>query len=166
MLKFLAKLPSFFASFFNAAKKAWYKLSPEIQKAMVHGSGVIAVINKYLTAAPEFVIDAIKQKFPDLHIEQLTTGLNKVAEALNIAESMNNAELAITVTNIQKYLATHKPDILVKSKTWALISHTAASAISIFLAPAETTVATITNLIEFGYQEFIKKDVEAMPLAA
>lgn len=153
---FLGKIGDFFSGLFSSAKKTWAKLSPEIQNALLHGSGIIATINKYVDAAPQFVIDAIVAKYPDLHIDQITQGLKKVAVALNIAIDTNDDDLTVVISKLQQYLASTKDD----GKVWATISHSLAALLAVVLSPAETKVASVTSLLEFVYQHFIKGDVQ------
>ncbi len=154
--KFLSKIGDVFSSLFNSAKKTWVKLSPEVQNAMLHGSAVFAAINKFRDAAPDFIIDFLTKKYPDLPVEKLFDGLTKVSLALNIAEGINSPDLETTIKNLQAYFASKKDD----GKIWATLSHAAASILAVILAPAGTKVAVVISLIEYVFQDKVKGDME------
>jgi hypothetical protein len=157
MLRFLTKVPALFVNLFNAAKRAWKKLAPVVQQAIIHGSAIISYINKYLLASPPGIVQALLARYPALTIDNIRTGLNKVAMALNIAKDINSDDLDTLILNIQGYLASHKSEDKTQNKFWALISHTAATVISVFLAPVETKVGSVVSLMEYGYHEFVKE---------
>ena len=148
---FLSKIGDFFSGLFNSAKKTWAKLSPEVQNAMLHGSGIIDIINNNVDKVPSFVIALIQSKYPDITTDKIHAGLKGIADALHIAEGVNDGDLEALISNIQKYLAS------LNGKIWANISGTLAKAIAAFLAPPETKFAAISSLMEFVYQTFIKK---------
>ncbi len=87
---------------FNAAQKAWNKIEPEVQQALIKGSGVIAIINENLDKTPEFVFELIQQKFPGLTKEALQDGLKQVKEAFKIADDVEQPDLLTTIKNIQE----------------------------------------------------------------
>jgi hypothetical protein len=140
---------SWIGDLFNAAEKAWHKLEPEVQAALLHGSGVINVINQNLQATPQAVFDLIDKKFPDLTKENLTAGLAKVAAAFGIAEQTANPDLLTTIEGIQKYLSTLKGNI------WQGISSAMAQILSIAIAPNETPFEKIVQLIEWVYKKIV-----------
>ena len=51
-----------FTDLFNSIEKAWNKLEPEVQSALIKGSGVISVINQNLQSTPQEVFDLIEKK--------------------------------------------------------------------------------------------------------
>ncbi len=148
---FFKAIGHFFEGLFNAAQKTWNKLSPEIQQAMLHGSGIIATINDNVDKAPQFVFDLIQTKFPDLTKEKIEEVLKKGAEGLAIAEGINDTDVLTVIQRLQTYLSG------LQGKTWARISQTLSLAIAAVLAPGATKFATFASLIEFVYQTFIKK---------
>lgn len=148
----LHKIGDFFGALFNGAKKAWKKLSPEIQSALLHGSAVVEAINSNIDKTPDFIIEFLLQKFPDLNIDRLKAGLAEVAKGLKIAEDTNSDDLATLIQNIQKYLSEQKGAL------WAAISHSIASIFAIAVAPGGTKFAAISSLIEWVYHTYIKKD--------
>lgn len=149
--KFFAKIGDFFEGLFNAAAKTWNNLEPDIQEAMTKGSEVLALINKHVNDSPDFVIDLIT-KATGLDRGQLLAGLNKVSEALNVADAIEAETLEDTVKNLQKYLES------VKGGTWAGITSLAAKVLAFFLAPAGTKWDTLETLMTYVYQTFIKKE--------
>lgn len=149
--KLFHAIGSIFTGLFNSAKKTWKKLSPEVQNALLHGSAVVATINDNIDASPDFIIEILQKKFPDLTKEKLHEGLGKVAEALKLAEATNTDDLETLIKNIQVYLGS------LKGKVWAAISHTIASVFAVVAAPPETKFAVISSMIEYVYQHLIKK---------
>lgn len=147
----LDKLGHFFKGLFNEAERAWNKLEPEIQTALLHGSGVIAIVNENLDKTPDFVFELIQKKFPDLTEEKLKAGLVKVNEAFKIAEDINNADLLTLLKNLQTFLSS------LHGSFWEGVSSTLAQLLSIALAPEMTPFAKISLLAEFVYNKFIKK---------
>ena len=101
----ISKIGDFFTSLFTSAEKTWKHVSPEVQKALLHGSGVVAAINDNLDKTPAFVIDFILKKFPGLNVDTLKEALKKSSEGLAIAESVNNDDLEKTVEALQAYLS-------------------------------------------------------------
>ena len=139
-----------FGNLFNAAKKTWNKISPELQKAMLSGSGIISIINEHVDASPTFIKEYIQLKYPELTPEKIHEALLKASEGLVIAQELNDTDLLTTIQKIQGYLKG------LEGKVWANISQTLAKGIAAFLAPAETKFAAISSLIEFVFQTFIK----------
>lgn len=145
------KIGEFFKGLFNAAKKTWNRLSPEVQEALQHGSGIVAIINQNIDATPDFVLEAILKRFPELTEEKIKDGLTKVAEELKILQGVNDPDLPTLLKNLQVYLGS------LSGKGWAVASHLIASAFAIITAPAGTKFAAITSLIEWVYQTFFYK---------
>lgn len=153
--KLFKAIGSLFTGLFNSARKTWKKLSPEVQNALLHGSAVVDTINNNVDAAPDFIIEILQKRFPDLTKEKLHEGLAKVATALKLAEENNTDDLETLIKNIQVYLGG------LKGKIWAAISHSIASIFSIVVAPPETKFAVVSSLIEYVYHHYIKKDEAA-----
>lgn len=149
--KLIAKIGDFFEGLFNAAQKAWNKLNPEVQEAMEKGSEILAIINKNVTEAPEFVIDII-EKTTGVDREKLLWGLNKVSEGLNVAEAIEAESLEDTIKNLQVYLESLQGGI------WAGISSFSAKLLAFAFAPEGTKWATLEALMEFTYHKIVKKD--------
>lgn len=139
-----------FGGLFNAAQKTWNKISPELQKAMLHGSGIISVINTHVDASPDFIVELLQKKYPDLTKEKIHESLQKATEGLSIGQGIVNADFGTTIQLLQGYLSS------LKGKGWANISQTLAKGITAFLAPKETKFAAISSLMEFVFQTFVK----------
>lgn len=141
----------FFGDLFNSTEKAWRKLEPEVQAALIHGSGVIDIINKNLDQTPEFVWELIQKKFPDITKENLQVGLQKVNDDFKIAEGIDNPDLLTLIKNLQTYLAS------LKGQFWQKASSFISQTLAIVLAPNETEFAKIVSFIEFVYRTIINK---------
>lgn len=136
-----------FTDLFNAAKRTWNKLEPEVQTALVHGSGVIDIINRNLSAIPADIITLIQTKYPDLDVIKLKTGLQAVTTQLTKIEAIPDQDLTKTIQNLQAYLSG------LQGKFWEGASSTLAQLLSIVLAPEETIFAKIASLIEYVYRK-------------
>ena len=145
----------FFVGMFNATKKAWKQVSPELQAAMLTGSSIVNTFNQYLNGAPSDILDQIKKDFPLLGDPKLTEILNKVSTDLGIAENLNNTDLLTTVLGIQKVLVDKK---VADGTAWAKASHTGYLAISAILAPPSTKFAALVAFAEYVYHDLIKGD--------
>lgn len=132
---------------FNSAEKAWHKLEPEVQAALIHGSGVIKVINENLTATPDAVFTIIEKVFPDLTKENLQAGLTKISAGLAIAEGVDNPDLLTLIKNLQTYLSG------LKGKFWEGASSTLAQLLTIALTPNETPFAKVVQFIEYVFRK-------------
>jgi hypothetical protein len=152
--KLFSKIGSFFSDLFNGAAKAWHKLSPEVQNSLLHGSAIVKAINDNINATPDFILDIVQKKFPNLPLDKIKAGLQKVAEGLNVAEGINTDDLLALIKALQDYLATKTKN----GTTWAAISHTIASIFAIAVAPKGTKFAVVSSLLEYVYHRFIKHD--------
>ena len=122
-----------FTDLFNSAEKAWHKLEPQVQSALVDGS------------------DIIGQKFPKLSKEKLAAGLAKVNDGLKIAQGTENPDLLTTIKDLQAYLSG------LQGKFWESASSIAAQVLSTVFSPDETPFAKISMLIEYVYRKKIKE---------
>lgn len=149
------KIGDWFSHIFQGAKQTWEKVSPEVQSALIQGSTIVALINKYRSETPQFVIDLMEKK--GIPVDKALEVLNKYSSYIGVAQDINNPDILTTVSNLQQYFDKVKP----QGKVWAILSHSAAGLISVFLAPPATKVASIVSLLEYVYQEIVKPDVEA-----
>jgi hypothetical protein len=138
-----------FTDLFNSVEKAWHKLEPEVQNALIHGSGVINIINQNLQKTPQEVFDLIQNKFPDLTKDKLTAALAKVTDGLKVAEDNTNPDVLTTIQNLQKYFSG------LQGKFWQGAASTSSQILAIALSPDETPFAKIASFIEFVYRKKI-----------
>lgn len=139
-----------FTDLFNSVEKAWNKLDPKIQDALVHGSGIIGIINQNLEATPDVVFDLIQKKFPDISKAKLEAALGEVTDKLKVAQDTANTDLLTTIKNLQTFFTGFH------GKFWEGTASTASQLLSIALAPDETPFAKIAMFIEFVYRKKIK----------
>lgn len=139
-----------FTDLFNSVEKAWNKLDPEVQDALIKGSGVIDIINQNLQSTPDAVFDLIEKKYPDVTKEKLTAALANVTDKLNVAQGIASPDLLTTIKNLQTYFSGFK------GKFWEGTASTASQLLSIALAPDETPFAKIASFIEYVYRRKIK----------
>lgn len=151
------KIGDFFENFaewvkglFNAAEKAWHKLEPEIQDALLKGSGIIAVINENLGKTPDVVFELIQSKFPDISKEKLHEVLTVVDKQFGTAATIEDPDLLTTIENLQEFLSG------LQGNVWQGISSSMAQVLSIAFADEKTPFAKIQMLMEYVYNEFVK----------
>jgi hypothetical protein len=151
--KLISTVIGFFGSIFKhvmeGAEKTYNELPEETQQALLHGSGVMDFINSQVGAIPADIEAAILEKFPDLNITSLTTGLLAVAKGFNLNVDENS--LSDIITKIQAYLKS------LEGNVWDAIVQGAANIVAIFLAPAGTKFGAIASLMEYVYQTFFRK---------
>lgn len=144
---------SFFGSIFKhvmeGAEKTFNELPQATKDALIHGSGVMDFINSQVGALPQDIEAAILEKFPDLDIKSLTSGLLAVAKGFNLPVDENS--LTDIIAKIQAYLKS------LEGNVWDAIVQGAANIVAIFLAPAGTKFGAIASLMEYVYQTFFKK---------
>jgi len=139
-----------FTDLFNSVEKAWNKLDPKVQDAVIKGSGVISIINSNLQSTPDVVFDLIEKKYPDVTKENLTAALANVTDKLNVAQGIANPDLLTTIKNLQTYFSGFQ------GKFWEGTASTASQLLSIALAPDETPFAKVALFIEYVYRKKIK----------
>lgn len=137
-----------FTDLFNSAEKAWHKLEPKVQDALIHGSGIIKILNDNLEKTPDVVFTIIQEKYPDITKEYLHDGLNKVAEAFKIPD----ADLLTTIENLQVYLLSMSGS----GEVFDAIRSALAQILAIALAPKETLFAKIVSLVEWVFRKKVK----------
>lgn len=140
-----------FTDLFNAAEKAWDKLEPKVQDALIDGSGVINVISQNLEVSPDAVFELIQKKFPGLSKEKLTDGLTKVSDGFKLAQDTAEPDLLTTIKNLQTYLSG------LQGKFWESATSISAQVLSTVFSPDDTAFAKISSLIEYVYRKKIKK---------
>lgn len=140
-----------FTDLFNAAERAWDKLEPKVQDALIDGSGVVNVISQNLEASPEVVFDLIQEKFPNLSKEKLTNGLTKVSDGFKLAQDTAEPDLFTTIKNLQTYFSG------LQGKFWESATSISAQVLSTVFSPDDTAFAKISSLIEYVYRKKIKK---------
>lgn len=152
--KLLASIVGIFGGIFShvlsGAEKTFEQLPDAVKDSLIHGSGIIDIINAMLDNTAAEIIAAIQEKYPDVDIKALEAGLFTIAHGFNLLPEANN--LDDVISKLQAYLKS------LKGVVWADISHSASLLLAIILAPAGTKFGAIANLIEYVYQTFIKKD--------
>ena len=151
LTNFIKKIGEWFASLTKGAEKVWDNTEPEIKDALLKASGIVDVINKYVSKPPEFILEMLLAKFPDLPVEKIQEIVTEVAKDLNLANTAIQPDILVTLDNIKVYLAAHT------GSKWARLSENIANGIAIFLAPAGTPWNKIGTIMWWVYQTFIKK---------
>jgi hypothetical protein len=141
-----------FTDLFSSADKLWHKLEPQVQNALIEGSGVIGVISQNLEASPDEVFNIIQQKFPNLSKDKLAAGLAKVSDGFKIAENTDAPDLLSTIKNLQTYFSG------LKGKFWESATSVSAQMLSTLFSPDDTAFAKISSLMEYVYHNKIKKE--------
>lgn len=138
-----------FSHVFEGAKKTYESLTPEQQAALLHGSGIIDILNTEVGKTPAEIRALIIQRFPDLDEAKLEAGLIATAHAFNLAVDINSIEDVIA--QLQAYLSSLHGNI------WESISHGVAGLLAVLFSPSDTKFAAIGSLVEYVYQTFFKK---------
>jgi hypothetical protein len=139
-----------FTDLFNSTEKAWHKLEPEVQSALIHGSGIIKIINDNIDKVPDEVFALIQQKYPDITKENLESALQKVNTDLGIAGTIASQDLLTSIKNLQIYLGS------LKGKFWETASSILSQSIAIIFAPDETPFAKVVQFIEWVFRKKVK----------
>lgn len=138
-----------FISLFNAAKRAYKNLDPASQQALQMGTGLIDLINAMTEDTAANILLAIKEKYPNVPVEVIEVALFQVAQQFGLNKDIDDLEEAID------HLKNRLNEL--DGKVWAVVSHSMASTLAAIFAPKEQRVAVIVSLIEWVYQNFIKK---------
>ncbi len=142
-----------FTDLFNSADKVWHKLEPDVQNALIQGSGVINVISQNLETSPDEVFNIIQKKFPDLSKDKLAAGLAKVSDGFKIAENTGTPDLSTTIKNLQTYFSG------LKGKFWESATSISAQMLSTLFSSEDAAFAKISSLMEYAYYNKIKKEI-------
>lgn len=142
-------LGGIFKHVIEGAKETFNKLPQETKDALIHGSGLMALLNSMLDKTPEEIMEAIEEEFPDLDIEMVETGLFEIAHTFNLAPKVSDLDDCIAL--LTTYLST------IKDTKWDAAMHTGASILGIILAPKGTKFGAIVSLMEYVYRKFFKK---------
>jgi len=131
-------------------ERKWHDLEQDVKNALVQGSGIVQVINENLQATPQFILDLIKNKFPNIDIEKVKEIIQEVALDVKGAESIPGEDIHTTLENLQKYFAA------LGDKEWQMQASVIAQKLAALFAPGNTPYAIIVMFIEYAYQIFNK----------
>lgn len=151
--RLLAGIVNVFGSIFKhvleGAEKTFDELPEETKDALIHGSGIMDLLNKMVGDTPEAVRLAIKEQFPDVDEAALEKGLYTIAHGFNLAPKSD--DLDDCIATLQNYIST------LNTPVWQGIMHAAASVLAAIFAPSGTAFGAIESLMEYVYQTFFKK---------
>lgn len=151
--RLIESIVSVFGSIFHhvmaGAEKTFNDLPPEIKAALIHGSGVLDLINQMINNTPDEIRAAIKEKFPDINEADLESGLFTIAHGFNLLPQENN--INDVIAKLQEYLKG------LQGNVWDGIMNGAAQMLAILLAPAGTKFGAIASLMEYVYQTYFAK---------
>lgn len=150
---FIKKLGSIFVTAARAAEKIWEKTDKEVQSALLAASGIVAIINKYITEDPEKILAAIKLKFPEFPEQKIQSIIEFVFTKLKLV----TADLSPDLPTMIKAIADHLSSF--EGADWEHESETIAGTISLLLSPKGTAWNKIGIIIWFVYQRFIKNKI-------
>lgn len=157
-----SKKQSFLNKFFQWAKfffltmdGAYNKLSKSEQELSKQASGLIAIINKNLTANPDFVLEVINSKYPNLNREKIFEILKKAGIIFGVIDNTFDGTLEDALIKIQDLLK-NTPS----KNIWVIITQTIVVIAVEILSPT-TPIQKIMFVIEYVYQKFIKKEFQS-----
>lgn len=152
--KLLSEIIDLFGSIFrhviDGAEKTFKELPKATQEALINGSGIMDIIKGMLDALPSEVIAAINQKYPNVDVSSLETGLFTIAHAFGLAPKDN--DLNDVISQLQTYLKN-----VTDNTVWDSIFHTASLVLATVLSPKGTLFGALAQLIEYVYQTYFSK---------
>jgi hypothetical protein len=155
-----------FGHFFNAIglwkpnfEKSIVKIYEQLQdserKAIEMASGWVAVVNTNLQATPDFVFDIIQQKFPGVSKEKIAEVFNKVNKALKLVDDNTPETFEDAVAVLQAYLSKFG-----EHAVWASATKMVVEIAANILTGKATPIQTISTVLEYVYQMFIKPKMD------
>ena len=146
----LKKLGEVFTSLTKGAQKVWDKTEPKIKLAIFWGSGIVNILNKFLNQDAPFVLEALRQEFPELE-PKFEAIFTEVATDLNLLDKGVSPDLLTTLQAVLGFLASRT------GQKWAKDSEFVANTIALFLSPDGTIYGKIGTIMWWVYETFIKK---------
>lgn len=153
---FIERFGDWISGLFKHSQNLYDQLEEVAKKAAVWGSGIIAVVNKMLTAIPSEVIAIIKQKFPDLSIDVLHGFLDTLRIKVDNIASQIPITLEEAIKWLQGFLSKHLDD----HSTWGIISSYLGNLLSILFSPS-TLIEKFISIAVWVYHVIVKPHVEA-----
>jgi hypothetical protein len=150
-MSFFDNIWNWIKNIFSSLEKEWHHLAPEIKNAIQQASGVINTITTNLDATPQFLLDLIKNDFPNVDIEKIKAGILTVSKDVAGLQTATTDDIYTTLSNLQGYFKG------LGSKKWEGEASTIAQKLAAFFAPENTPFATFPTFIEFVYRTLIKK---------
>jgi len=128
-------------------KDSWAKLEPNVQTALLHGTGIVNEIAADLNSPAASVVDSILAKFTDLKVEDLAPLLAKLQVELTSIDAIPNQDAATTIENLQKYI---QSKVSTGSILGSILSR-AAQALAVIINPT-SVIGQIATYAETAYQ--------------
>lgn len=150
---FLSKIGHFFTNLLNLAAQAFNAFEPATQAAIKQASGIVAIVNANLTAAPADVWALITKEFPTLTESGVAAALNTVLKSLNTTSETLAPDIETTLENLQKYLASFSGNAFIT------IVKAVVALLATLFDPNETLIQKIELVLEYVYQNFVKGKV-------
>lgn len=155
ILQDIASIVKLFGGIFKhvvlGAEETFNNLPDDVKQSLIHGSGILDIVNSMLDKTPDEIREAILEAYPDVNLPDLERGLITVAHTFNIAVTIDSLEDAIGV--IKDYLKTKEQ----QSTVWEGIMHTASLLLATILSPQGNLFGALSQLIEYVYRTYIKK---------
>lgn len=151
--KLLASIVSIFGSIFHhvlsGAEQTFNQLPQATKDSLIHGSGILEIINSMIGSTAASVEAAITEKYPDVNATNMEAGLFAIAHAFGLLP--NEGDLHDCIAKLQAYISSQKGTV------WEDIMHSASLLLATVLAPIGTKLGALSSLLEYVYQTFIKK---------
>lgn len=151
LFRWIKNLGEAIGRIFSSIEKEWHNLEPELKNAIQDASGIVATINENLQATPQFLLDIIQQKFPNLDIDKAKAVIAEAAKSIKDIEVLPDEDIAVTLGNLQKYFSS------LSNEKWAMTASQFAQQIALLLAPEGTPFGKILVFLEFVYNTIVKK---------
>lgn len=150
----LSKLGLFMKPIIKQGEDIYDTLTDDEKKAAQWASGIIAVVNQNIDAAPPVIIDLLKIKFPDLSLDVVHGFLETLLTKISNVQTEIPVTLEDAITGLQKYLKQHEGD----NNIWGIISKTATTILTVLFSP-ETPAQKIEAVLEYVYHLIVKPHV-------
>lgn len=148
--KIITKVETDVTELFNAAEGEYLKLAPEVRAAAATASGIIAIVNKEVSAVPSDVWALIQTKYPNVSQESVTAVLIKANNVVNGANALAlNATFDEALAALNAYLQT------LSGNVWITVIK-AIVAIAVDVLTPGTVIQKVELVLEYIYQNLVK----------
>jgi hypothetical protein len=129
---------------------AYDMLHDDEKIAIKSASGIFAVINTNLEAAPDFLWDILESKFPGLTKDTVTGFLNHINTQMKVIDGAIPDDFNTALTKLREYLNGFEGD------GWIGMVRMAVEFGASFLSNGKLSIQAIIPVLEYVYRTFIK----------
>ncbi len=142
-------LSHWFLPVLHTAYTAYDNLPQEEKDALTHAVGFIQIVKTNLDATPEWIVQEVEGKYPQLHLPELEAAITSLLHTFNLSTGgINSLEDGIKIA--QDYIKSHA------GKALDNVLHAMATTLAHLMSPSETPLVKITSIIEAVFQALHK----------